>query len=197
MTRYYFDHNATTPVSAAVLEVLVPALLEVYGNASSIHRDGQLARQRLESARRQTADLLHCDPKELVFLSGGTEADNLAIFGVVRAHPGERKHVVASAIEHPAVLNSCRELEREGVEVTYVRVGSDGIVDPAEIRRALRPETVLISVMHANNELGTIQPIQEISRIAREAGVLLHADGVQAAGRIPVDVKALGVDCTR
>jgi cysteine desulfurase len=166
----------------------------VYGNASSIHRDGQLARQRLEAARRQTADLLHCDPKELVFLSGGTEADNLAIFGVVRAHPGERKHVITSAIEHPAVLNSCRELEREGVEVSYVRVGSDGVVDPAEIRRALRPETVLISVMHANNELGSIQPIQEISCIAQEAGVLLHADGVQAAGRISVDVKALGVD---
>lgn len=194
MTRYYFDHNATTPVSAAVLEVLVPALLEVYGNASSIHRDGQLARQRLEAARRQTANLLACDPKEVVFLSGGTEADNLAIFGVVRAHPGARKHVITSAIEHPAVLNSCRELERDGVEVTYVRVGSDGVVDPAEIRRALRPETVLISVMHANNELGAIQPIEEISRIAREAGVLLHADGVQAAGKIPVDVRALGVD---
>ena len=194
MTRYYFDHNATTPVSAAVLEGLVPALLEVYGNASSIHRDGQLARQRLELARRQTADLLHCDPKELVFLSGGTEADNLAIFGAVRAHSGARKHVITTAIEHPAVLNSCRELEREGVEITYVRVGSDGVVDPEEVRHALRPETVLISVMHANNELGTIQPIEEISRVAREAGVLVHADGVQAAGRIPVDVMSLGVD---
>ena len=194
MTRYYFDHNATTPVSAAVLEVLVPALLEVYGNASSIHQDGQLARQRLEAARRQTAGLLHCDPKELVFLSGGTEADNLAIFGTVSAHPASRQHVITTAIEHPAVMNSCRELERAGVDVTYVRVGEDGIVDPAEIRRALRPETVLISVMHANNELGAIQPIAEISQIAREADVLLHADGVQAAGRIPVDVKALGVD---
>src|SRR5579871_1830936 len=194
VTRYYFDHNATTPVSAAVLEVLVPALLEVFGNASSIHRDGQLARQRLENARRQTADLLHCGPKELVFLSGGTEADNLAIFGAVRAHPGPRKHVITSAIEHPAVLNSCRELEREGVAVTYVRVGSDGLVDPGEVRRALRPETVLISVMHANNELGTIQPVEEISRISREAGVVLHVDGVQAAGKIPVDLNALGVD---
>jgi cysteine desulfurase len=194
VTRYYFDHNATTPVSAAVLEVLVPALLEVYGNASSIHQDGQLARQKLEIARRQTAGLLHCDAKELVLLSGGTEADNLAILGSVRAHSGARKHVITTAIEHPAVLNPCRELEREGVEVTYVRVGSDGVVDPSDVRRALRPETVLISVMHANNELGTIQPIQEISAIAREAGVQVHCDGVQAAGKIPVDAKALGVD---
>ncbi len=171
--RYYFDHNATTPVSAAVLEVLVPALLEVYGNASSIHRDGQLARQKLEAARRQTAALLHADPKELVFLSGGTEADNLAILGTVRAHPATAKHVITTAIEHPAVLNTCRELEREGVAVTYVRVGSDGVVDPADVRRALRPETVLVSVMHVNNELGTIQPIEEIC-------------GHRARGRRPV-----------
>jgi cysteine desulfurase len=192
--RFYFDHNATTPVSAAVLEVLVPALLEVYGNASSIHQDGQLAKQKLEMARRQAAGLLHCDPKEIVFLSGGTEGDNLAILGTVRSHSTAKKHVITTAIEHPAVLNPCRELEREGVEVTYVGVGSDGVVDPDGIRRALRAETVLISVMHANNELGTIQPIEEISTIAREAGVLLHVDGVQAAGKISVDVKALGVD---
>ncbi len=194
MTRYYFDHNATTPVSPAVLEVLVPALLEVYGNASSIHQDGQAARQRLENARREVAALLACDPKEVVFVSGGTEADNLAILGTVRPHPGTKKHVVTTAIEHPAVLNPCRQLEIEGVEVTYVRVGSEGIVDPHEIRQALRPETVLISVMHANNELGVVQPIEEIAAIAREAGVLMHSDGVQAAGKIPADVKALGVD---
>jgi cysteine desulfurase len=194
VTRYYFDHNATTPVSAAVLEVLVPALLEVHGNASSIHQEGQIAKQRLETGRRETAALLGCDPKELVFLSGGTEANNLAIFGIVRSHPGERKHVITTAIEHPAVLNPGRELERGGVEVTYVGVASDGVVDPAAIGRALRPETVLISVMHVNNELGTIQPVEEISRIAREAKVALHCDGVQAAGKIPVDVRALGVD---
>jgi len=174
--------------------VLVPSLTEVYGNASSIHHYGQIAKQRLEIARRDTAALLHCDAKEVVFLSGGTEADNLAIFGTVRYHPASRKHVITTAIEHPAVLNSCRELEREGVEVTYVRVGSDGVVDPDDIRTALRPETVLISVMHANNELGTVQPIEEIAAVAREAGVLLHSDGVQATGKIPVDVKTLGVD---
>jgi cysteine desulfurase len=192
--HFYFDHNATTPVSPAVLEVLVPALLEVYGNASSIHLHGQVAKQRLEMARRQTAEMLHCDPKEVVFLSGGTEADNLAILGAVRTHPAANKHVITTSIEHPAVLNTCRQLEREGVDVTYVRVGSGGTVDPDDIRRSLRPETVLISVMHANNELGTIQPLEEIAPIAREAGVLLHSDGVQAAGKIPVDVHALGVD---
>jgi cysteine desulfurase len=192
--RFYFDHNATTPVSPVVLEALVRALLEVPGNASSIHQEGQVAKQRLESARRETAALLHCDLKEIVLLSGGTEADNLAILGTVRAHHAAKKHVIATAIEHPAVSNPCRELEQEGVDVTYVRVGSDGLVDPDDIRRELRPETTLISVMHANNETGVIQPILEISALAREAGVLLHVDGVQAAGRIPVDVKALGVD---
>ena len=192
--RFYFDHNATTPVSPAVLEVLVPALLEVYGNASSIHQHGQMAKQKLEIARRQVAGLIGCDPKDLVFLSGGTEADNLAILGTVRANSAARKHVVTTTIEHPAVLNTCRQLEREGVEVSYVRTGSDGLVDPADVHRALRPETILISVMHANNELGTIQPIREIATLAREAGILLHADGVQAAGKIPVDVKSLGVD---
>ena len=192
--RFYFDHNATTPVSPAVLEVLVPALLEVYGNASSIHQHGQMAKQKLEIARRQVAGLIACDPKDLVFLSGGTEADNLAILGTVRANSAARKHVVTTTIEHPAVLNTCRQLEREGVEVSYVRTGSDGVVDPADVHRALRPETILISVMHANNELGTIQPIREIAALAREAGILFHADGVQAAGKIPVDVKALGVD---
>jgi cysteine desulfurase len=192
--RFYFDHNATTPVSPAVLEVLVPALLEVYGNASSIHQHGQMAKQKLEIARCQVAGLIGCDPKDLVFLSGGTEADNLAILGTVRANSAARKHVVTTTIEHPAVLNTCRQLEREGVEVSYVRTGSDGLVDPADVHRALRPETILISVMHANNELGTIQPIREIATLAREAGILLHADGVQAAGKIPVDVKSLGVD---
>lgn len=194
MDRYYFDHNATTPVSPEVLETLVATLCDVHGNASSIHHFGQIAKQRLEQARRQTAALLNCDPKELVFLSGGTEADNLAILGTVRSHPAASKHVITTAIEHPAVLNPCAQLEREGVAVTYTKVGADGTVDPRDIQRALRPETVLISVMHANNELGAIQPIREIAAIAREAGVLFHVDGVQAAGKIPVDVKAFGVD---
>ena len=191
MQRYYFDHNATTPVSPEVLEVLVPALLEVYGNASSIHHYGQLAKQQLEIARRQTAALIHCDPNEIVFTSGGTESDNLAILGAVRERPG---HVVTTAIEHPAVLSSCAQLEREGFPVTFVPVGPDGVVDPDDIHRALRPDTSLISVMHANNETGAIQPVREIARIAQEAGTLMHVDGVQAAGRIAVDVKDLDAD---
>lgn len=194
MDRFYFDHNASTPVSPEVLEALTPVLREVYGNASSIHHQGQAAKQRLEAARSQVAQLIHAQPREIVFLSGGTEADNLAIFGTVRYSTRERKHVITTAIEHPAVLAACAQLEREGVEVTRVGVGSDGVVSPDDIRRALRPATVLISVMHANNELGVIQPIAEISRIAREAGVSFHSDGVQAVGKLPVDVEALGVD---
>ncbi len=194
MDRFYFDHNATTPVSPDVLEALIPVLRDVYGNASSIHHYGQAAKQRLETARRQIAALIHAQPREIVFLSGGTEADNLAILGTVRSSSKKHKHVISTSIEHPAVLSACAQLEREGVEVTYLRVGAGGVVDPDDVKRALRPETVLISVMHANNELGALQPVGEISRIAREAGVVMHSDGVQAAGKVSVDVHALGVD---
>jgi len=194
----YFDHNATTPVAPEVLETLVSCLGQVYGNASSIHHFGQAAKQRLEAARRQVAALIHADATEVVFTCGGTEADNLAVIGAVHAAPsptsGAAKHVITSAIEHPAVLSACTQLEREGVAVTRVKAGSAGVVNPDDVRAALRPETVLISVMHANNELGTVQPIVEISRIAREAAVPLHVDGVQALGKIPVDVSALGAD---
>ncbi len=172
----------------------VVSCLEVYGNASSIHYFGQAAKQRLEAARRQVAGLVGCDAREIVFTSGGTEADNLAIFGVARAARGPRRHVITTAIEHPAVLNACAQLEREGVEVTYVPASRDGVVDPEDVRRALSPHTVLVSVMHANNELGTLQPVAEIARIAREAGVPVHSDGVQALGKLPVDVAGLGVD---
>jgi cysteine desulfurase len=188
--RFYFDHNATTPVSREVLDTLVPAMAEVYGNASSIHHYGQIAKQRLEMSRRQLAKFLNCDASEIVFVSGGTEADNLAIFGVARG----RSHSITTSIEHPAVLKAFAQIEREGVDVTCLRVASDGIVDPDDVRRALRPDTALISVMHANNEIGTIQPIGEIAAIAREAGVTFHVDGVQAAGKIPVDMKTLGAD---
>lgn len=181
-------------MSAEALEALTESVAEVYGNASSIHHFGQVAKQRLEMARRQTASLIGCRPQEIVFTSGGTEADNLALLGVVRGANGSARHVVTTAIEHPAVLGACAQLQREGVDVTYVRTGGDGVVDPEDVRRALRPETALVSVMHANNELGTVQPLAEIARVTREAGICLHSDGVQALGKIPVDVNAMGVD---
>jgi cysteine desulfurase len=192
--HFYFDHNATTPVAPEVLETAVSCLGQVYGNASSIHHFGQAAKQRLEAARRQVSALIHSSPAEIVFTSGGTEADNLAIFGAIRAAGSPRVHLITSAIEHSAVLAPSAQLEREGVAVTRLPVSAGGTVNPEDLRRALRPETVLVSIMHANNELGTVQPIAEISRITREAGVLLHVDGVQALGKIAVDVDALGVD---
>src|SRR5215831_1638694 len=193
MQRAYFDHNATTPIAPEVLESVTLCLRQTYGNASSIHYFGQSAKQHLETARRQLAALIHAQPTEVIFASGGTEADNMAVLGAVRTHSGAR-HVITSAIEHPAVLGACAQLEREGVEITRLRVNSAGAVDPDDVRRALRPHTVLVSVMHANNETGTLQPIAEIARITHEAGVLFHVDGVQALGKISVDVKAFGVD---
>jgi len=194
--RFYFDHNATTPVAPEVQETLVLCLGQVYGNASSIHYFGQGAKRQLEAARRQIASLIHASPGEVIFTSGGTESDNMAVLGVARAsaNASASRHVISSSIEHPAVLGPCMQLQREGADITLLRCGASGIVDPDDVRKALRPDTVLVSVMHANNELGTIQPIAEISRITREAGVPLHVDGVQALGKIAVDVDALGVD---
>ena len=194
MQRFYFDHNATTPVAPEILDAVVSCLGQVYGNASSIHSFGQAAKQRLETARRQVAALIHANARGVVFASGGTEADNMAVLGAVRAAAGASRHVITTAIEHPAVLAACDQLEREGAAVTRLPVGAGGVVDPGDVRSALRPGTVLVSVMHANNELGTVQPVAEIARITREAGVPLHSDGVQALGKIPVDVEELGVD---
>jgi cysteine desulfurase len=190
----YFDHNATTPVDPRVLDTFTETAREVYGNASSIHHFGQAAKQRLEAARRSVAERLGVAPRGIVFTSGGTEADNLAVLGSVRAVSARRKHAITTEIEHPAVLNACRELHREGVDVTFLGVGAECVVDPDDLRRELRPETVLVSVMHANNETGTLQPIERLSAIAREAGVLFHSDGVQAAGRLDVSAEHMGVD---
>jgi cysteine desulfurase len=200
MEHFYFDHNATTPVAPEVLRDLTATLVEVSGNASSIHHFGQAAKQRLERARREMAARIGCDAREIVFTSGGTESDNLAIFGIARRADSvgsggrARKHVITSTIEHPAVLNACGQLEREGAEVTYLPVGSDGIVLLTELKRALRPATALITIMHANNETGALQPIREIAAMARASRAVFHSDGVQVAGRIPVNVRELGVD---
>ena len=195
--RAYLDYNSTTPVDPAVLEAMLPFLADNFGNASSIHSAGQRARAAVDRARDSVAKLIGAKLSEIVFTSGGTESDNLAILGLVSgATPKSAgpKHIVTTAIEHHAVLNSCQALASEGVDVTYVPVGSSGVVDPDEIRRPLRPETILISVMHANNELGTIQPIEEIGRIAAEADIYFHSDAVQSAGKLPLDVNRLGVD---
>ena len=192
--RIYLDYNATTPVDPAVLDAMMPYFSENFGNASSIHSSGQRARGAMDAARSSVAALLGAKASEIVFTSGGTESDNLALFGVVAASQEPRKHVITTAIEHHAVLNAAQALENIGADVTFIPVGREGTVDPEDIRRALKPETVLISVMYANNELGTIQPIEEIGRIAVAADVLFHCDAVQAAGKLPLDVNRLGVD---
>ena len=190
----YLDYNSTTPVDPRVLAAMMPYLAESYGNANSIHSAGQRARAAVDAARQSVADLLGAKSSEIVFTCGGTEADNLAIFGIVNPCDQPRKHVVTTAIEHHAVLNTAQALEKQGVDVTYVPVSREGIVDPEDIREAMRPETVLVSVMLANNEIGTIQPIEEIGRIAAEEDVYFHCDAVQAAGKMAIDVRKLGVD---
>ncbi|HYA98444.1 MAG TPA: cysteine desulfurase NifS [Methylomirabilota bacterium] len=196
MNRVYLDHNATTPVDPAVLDAMLPYLSTEYGNAASIHTFGQRARKAVEEARESVAALLGARAQEIVFTSGGTESDNHAIFGIVQAAANGPKHVITSQIEHEAVLNTCQALEKQGVSVTYLEPSREGLVSPASLREALQrhPETCLVSVMHANNELGTVQPIAEIGRIAADADVYFHTDAVQSVGKVPVDVRALGVD---
>ncbi|HET7108408.1 MAG TPA: cysteine desulfurase family protein, partial [Candidatus Acidoferrum sp.] len=193
MQRIYLDHNATTSVDPAVLDAMLPFFSTEFGNASSIHTFGQHARAAVETAREQVAALIGARPQEIVFTSGGTESDNHAIFGAVLPSLTS-PHVVSTTIEHEAVLNACQALEKQGVAVTYLPVDRQGLINLDDLRRTVRPETVLISVMHANNELGVIQPLAEIGKIAAEADVYLHTDAVQSAGKIPVDVKSLQLD---
>jgi cysteine desulfurase len=188
MRRIYMDANATTPALPEVFEAMRPFFIDSFGNASSIHHYGQRARAAVEHAREQVAALIHCRPAEIVFTSGGTEADNTAIFGVLR--PGD--HFITTSIEHHAVLHAAEKAQERGIEVTYIPGSISGVIDPADIRRALKPTTKLISVMMANNETGVIQPIEEVGKIAAEAQVLFHTDAVQAAGKIPIDVAAIG-----
>jgi len=188
--RVYLDNNATTPVLPEVFEAMRPYFAEHFGNASSIHHHGQETRAAVERARESVAALVGCRASEIVFTSGGTEGDNLAISGLTRASD----HVISSTIEHHAVLNSCKHLEAMGCEVTYVPVDGRGLVDPDDVRRALRPQTRLITIMMANNETGVLQPVEEIGKIAAEADVYFHTDAVQAAGKVPIDVKRIGCD---
>ena len=190
MRRVYLDNNATTPVLPEVFEAMKPFYLERFGNASSIHHYGQHARAAVEKARASVAALMHCRPAEVVFTSGGTEGDNAGIFGLV----SKGDHVITSTIEHSAVLNTCKRLEQMGCEVTNVGVNERGEIDPEDIRKALRPNTRLISVMMANNETGVLQPVEEIGKVAREADVFFHTDAVQAAGKVPIDVQTIGCD---
>jgi cysteine desulfurase len=190
MRRVYLDNNATTPVLPEVFEAMRPYFAEHFGNASSIHHHGQETRAAVERARESVAALLGCRASEVVFTSGGTEGDNLAISGLTRA--GD--HVISSTVEHHAVLNSCKHLEALGCEVTYIPVDERGLVDPDDVRRALRLQTRLITIMMANNETGVLQPVEEIGKIVAEADVYFHTDAVQAAGKVPIDVKRIGCD---
>ncbi len=194
MKTIYLDHAATTPVRQEVLDAMVPYFSEIFGNASSIHMVGQRARKALEKGRMVIAGCIGADPKEIFFTSGGTESDNLAIKGVAHANKTKGMHLITTNIEHHAVLNCCKSLEEEGFEITYLPVEQNGVVLFSALEEAIRPDTILISVMLANNETGTLQPVSEIAAIARKKGVLLHTDAIQAVGKILVNVNALGVD---
>jgi cysteine desulfurase len=191
--RIYLDNSATTQVDELVVQAMFPCFRETFGNASSIHIYGQEARAKVEEARRSVAELLGADTREIVFTSGGTESDNAALWGIFRANR-KGNHIITTKIEHPAILATCKAMESSGAEITYVPVDGSGRVDPAAVEEAIRESTVLISVMHANNETGVIQPVEEISRIAQSRGVAIHTDAVQSIGKIPVDVRELGVD---
>ena len=194
MKRVYLDHNATTPIRPEVLAAMLPYLKGEYGNASSIHAYGQSAREAVEQARSSVAALVGARAADIMFTSGGTESNNHAILGAVAAAPGETKHVITSAIEHVAALDPCKALAKKGIDLTILPVDREGLVNPEDVRRAMRSETSLITIMLANNEIGTVEPIEEIGKIAAEKGITFHTDAVQAAAKIPIDVEKLGVD---
>jgi len=194
MTTIYLDYNATTPIAPSVADAMRPCLEGLFGNPSSGHAYGTDALLAVEDARDQVSALLGCDSEEVVFTSGGTESNNLALIGVARAHETGRRHLITTAIEHPAVINVCRWLETQGYTLTVLPVDGQGLVDPADLQAAMRDDTLLVSVMHANNEVGTVQPIRALSDIAHAGGALFHCDAAQSLGKIPVSVEALGVD---
>jgi cysteine desulfurase len=193
--RVYFDYNATTPSAPEVLDVVARVSRDQFGNASSVHHFGQQAKSVMDEARSSVAALVNADPSEVVFTSGGTESDNFALRGAADAlEPSGRRHLIASAIEHEAVLNTLKALARRGWRTTLVPVDHTGVVSPERLRSLLADDTAIVSVMHANNEIGTIQPIAELAQLAHERGALMHTDAVQSVGKIPVDVRALGID---
>jgi cysteine desulfurase len=194
MQPIYLDYNATTPIDPAVAEAMQPYIALHYGNPSSTHLYGRAAKAAVEKARQQVAELLACTPEEIIFTGGGSESNNTVLKGVAYTYRRRGNHFITSAVEHPAIMNPCHFLEQQGLQVTYVPVDGRGMVDPADVRRAITPQTILISIMHANNEVGTLQPIAEIGRMAREHGILMHTDAAQSVGKIATHVNDLGVD---
>ncbi|RMF84054.1 MAG: cysteine desulfurase, partial [Nitrospinota bacterium] len=194
MQPVYLDYNATTPLDPAVREAMRPYIEEHFGNPSSNHYWGQQARQAVEEARAKVAASLGCSAEEIIFTSGGSESNNTVLKGVAYTYRERGNHIITSQIEHPAILQPCRFLEQNGYRITYLPVDRYGWVDPEAVRRAITPDTILISIMHANNEVGTIEPIETISALARERNILVHTDAAQSVGKIPVDVERLGVD---
>lgn len=194
MHRIYLDHSATTPVRPEVAKLMLEQMTEKFGNPSSVHSFGREAKQALEKARKQVADFINAQPEEITFTSGGTEADNMAIIGAAFRYSEKGKHVITSAVEHHAVLHACEHLEKIGFDITVLPVDEYGIIRMEDLRNAIREDTILITIMHANNEVGSIQPIEEIGKLAREKGILFHTDAVQSLCKIPIDVQAMNVD---
>lgn len=192
--KIYLDNNATTRLDDDAFEAMIPFFKEEYGNAFSLHLFGKETGKAVAESRKKIADLLHVLPEEIIFTGSGTEGDNLAIRGVARAYKRRGKHIIISAIEHPGVRNTCRDLEKEGYEVTYLGIDKNGVVDVEELKASIKDDTILISVMHANNETGVIQPIEEIGKIAKENKILFHVDAVQSMGKLNIDPKAMGID---
>lgn len=194
MRKVYLDNAATTALSPRVLEAMLPYFTQYYGNPSSVHAFGREAKQGLDKARDQVAKALHCDPSEVIFTGCGTESDNTVLLGVAQRYGDKGKHIITTNVEHHAILHTCEYLEKQGYSVTYLPVDQDGLVTAEQVAAAIRPDTILVSIMFANNEVGTIMPIQEIGAVCKEKGVLFHTDAVQAVGHIPVDVQAMHID---
>ena len=194
MKRIYMDHSATTPVAPEVLEAMLPFFSGKFGNASSLHSFGLEAKEALEASREKVAKLLGANTEEIIFTSGGTESDNLSLKGIALRSREKGRHIITTVVEHPAILETCRKLQKDGFEVTYLPVNADGLADPAALEAAIRKDTILISVMHANNEVGIIQPLEEIGKIAAEKDIYFHTDAVQSVGKIETKVNDLGVD---